>query len=308
MPLPVPILLALLAAAPAPAPPGRSPAAQPAPPAAPPTLRAALVGTPADSLAPVLRRVEMQARGGEAAEAALELGRFHFARGEYRQAAGAFARAAARLDPARKPEARYWQGLSALAVGDAAAARAALDEVARGGATRADDAALGVALAWEMSGRPDRALDALQGLIARGGGGEATPAALERIASLAERLGRGDDARRARERLRREWPASIEAARVGPVAPAAAPASAPRPSGPVAVHLGVFADDARARLLAERARRAGFGGVTVLARGEGGARLHVVRLGVFPSEAEARAAGQRAADSLGIHYRLERSP
>ncbi|MGH7741668.1 MAG: hypothetical protein ACRENS_06565, partial [Candidatus Eiseniibacteriota bacterium] len=41
-------------------------------------------------------------------EGEFDLGQRHYARGEYRQAAEHFALAAARLEPARKPTARYW--------------------------------------------------------------------------------------------------------------------------------------------------------------------------------------------------------
>src|SRR5688572_29225699 len=73
--------------------------------AQPASLAGLLAGTPADSLVLPLRRFEAdRARAGEAGEAALVLGHLHAARGEYRPAAEAFGRAAARLDPGRKPE------------------------------------------------------------------------------------------------------------------------------------------------------------------------------------------------------------
>src|SRR5205823_4954281 len=92
-----------------------------------PTTKPATVALTAgaDSLAARLRRDERIAIGPRAAgEAALELGRLHYARGEYRAAAEAFARAAARLDPAHKDEPLYWEGLAWLGLGNPAAARA----------------------------------------------------------------------------------------------------------------------------------------------------------------------------------------
>jgi tetratricopeptide (TPR) repeat protein len=282
---------------------------QPAPPPDRPpaiSLDRILVTTPTDSLAPVLRRHEQQARGREAAEVAFTLGQYHYARGEYRQAADAFSRAAARFEPARKPDARYWVGMCALAVRDAPQARAVLEEVAQSPGPRRAEASYGVALAWELSERPDRVHETLVRLL-DGGAGETTPAALEKLAATAARLGRADEARRAFERLRREWPHSIEAARAPVVAARPAPPAVAPPRA-FAVSLGSFADDARARTLAERARRAGFPSVQVQVRGAGSARTHMVRLGIYPSEAEARAAGQRAADALGTAYRVERLP
>lgn len=190
------------------------------------TLVAVLVGAlspverlletvPADSLARPLARLEASQRGALAAEAALALGRLHFARGEYRQAAAAFARATPRFDPASRAETRYWAGLAWLGAGEIAAARGALEEAARGGSSRRAGALLGVALCWEKERKADRALGTLQALLAEEPG-EAGPAALERTAALATVLRRPELARRARERLLREYPRSMEALRARP--------------------------------------------------------------------------------------------
>src|SRR5438876_7783896 len=82
-----------------------------------PGLETVLQSRPADSLVTPLKLFESR-HGHEpaGAEAALLLGKLHYARGEYRQAVEAFARAAARFDPSRKDEARTWLGLSWLAV------------------------------------------------------------------------------------------------------------------------------------------------------------------------------------------------
>src|SRR5947207_755314 len=96
---------------------------------------------PADSLVVPLRRFENEApRPSEGAAAAWLLGQLHYARGEYRPAAEAFSRAAARLDPARKPEARYWAGLAWLALGDPGQARAAFEELSKPGSPRRAEA------------------------------------------------------------------------------------------------------------------------------------------------------------------------
>ena len=89
------------------------------------TLEELVRHRPADSLVVPLRRFENEARRpADGARAAMLLGQLYYARGEYRPAAEAFSRAAARLDPAHKPEARYWMGLAWLALGDAGQARA----------------------------------------------------------------------------------------------------------------------------------------------------------------------------------------
>jgi tetratricopeptide (TPR) repeat protein len=174
-----------------------------------------LESVPADSLARPLARLEASRRGTVAAEAAFALGRLHYARGEYRQAAAAFARATPRFDPSRRAEPRYWAGLAWLGAGEPANARGALEEAARGGSPRRAEALLGVAQCWEAERKPERALATLQALLA-GEPGEAGPAALERTAALAAALRRPELARRARERLVRDYPRSMEALRAGP--------------------------------------------------------------------------------------------
>jgi tetratricopeptide (TPR) repeat protein len=269
-----------------------------------------LAQTPADSLPGPLRRFEAEhARSPEAAEAAMVLGRLHYARGEYRRAAETFARAAARLNPARKPEARYWAGLAWLALGDANQARAMLDDVAAGSGPRRVDAMLAQVQAWDLAQRPERSAEALATLLS-GDPGEVGPAALERAAALAERDGHEDRARQERERLLRDYPRSIEAAAArlavfAPSSPRAAPAGA-RP-GAMAVMIGSFAELSRARSLASAARAAGFADAQVVSQGQGLAAVHRVRLGVYPRHADARRAGEQAERALGVAFELMRA-
>jgi len=78
-----------------------------------PELDSLVARTAPDSLAAPLARLEARrSRPGVQAQAALLLGQLYYARGEYRPAADAFARASARFDPSRKDEARYWAGLA----------------------------------------------------------------------------------------------------------------------------------------------------------------------------------------------------
>lgn len=264
-----------------------------------------VAGRPADSLIAPLRKYEQEhAESGEGGEAAWVLGQLHFARGEYRQACAAFGRASARLAPERKPVARYWTGLSWLALKQADQARATFDEVAQEDAALRPQALLGTALAWELSEKPEEALKALEAVLAHSPG-EAGPAALERQIALAERLGRTDLARRAGSRLRRDYPRSIEAARVSLEPAVAAPASA---NASVMLQIGAFADAERARTLAESALRGGFTSAQVIVRGDGDARMHVVTLGVFSTREEATRAGERAAAALGVTYQVSRYP
>jgi tetratricopeptide (TPR) repeat protein len=266
-------------------------------------VNALLRSTPADSLGPPLRELEARReRPAEAVDAALTLGRLHLARGEYRDAVAAFARAAARLDPTRKPEARYWAGVAWLGLGEASQARAALEEVVRAGGSRRAAAQLGVAQAWELAKQHERAFETLGDLL-RGDPGEAGPAALDRYAALADRLGRPDDARRARERLVADYPRSIEAAAARPalVLPG-------REGGGFSVVIGTFIDPGRARSLASEARRSGFSRAEVVTQGKGLAAVHSVRLGLYPSREAARQAGEQAARALGVAYQTAKAP
>lgn len=279
---------------------------------APRSLREVLATTPADSLPIVLRRFESQrARTPEATEAVIVLGKLHYARGEYRRAAEAFARAAARLEPTRKPEARYWAGLARLALGESDGARAMLDEVAAAGGPRQSEAMFAQAQAWELAQRPARAMEILSALLdpQRGDLGEVGPAALERAAALADQVGQDERAREARERLLRDYPRSIEAAaaRRAVFSPAEARTHIEPRAGAIAVVIGSFVDPARARSLAAAARAAGFAEAQVVSRGEGLSAVHVVRLGVYPRSAEARRAGAQAEQALGVTFELTRA-
>jgi len=277
----------------------------PAPSLRPGALVGPVVARP-DSLASRLRRDELAAtRPRDAGAAALLLGRLDYARGEYRSAADAFARAAARLDPARKSEALYWAGLSWLGLHSPNAARAALEEVVASGSPRGDEAQLAIAVAWEQDDRPEKAYGVLERLLERSPG-EATPAALERLAALADRFHRPAEAARARERLLSSYPTSMEAAMTA--AALAGPTSAVPPGAPIGLEVGRFAGPARARALAARAARAGFPDARVLVRGEGAATSYTVLLGTYPDAAAARDAEAVAARELGLSPRLTGGP
>ncbi len=179
-------------------------------------------GLEADSLAPELRRIERVGPRATAAAAAFALGQFHHARGEYRPAADAFGRAAARLSGYDRAQARYRQGMACLGAREAGRARAAFEEVASSSQPLRAFAQLGLAQSFALSGEVARELDVLDRLL-EGPAGEAEPAALERYAALCERLQRTGDAQVARVRLLRRWPRSFEAARVSQPATRAQP-------------------------------------------------------------------------------------
>jgi hypothetical protein len=177
---------------------------------------------PADSLDPVLRRIEAQGPVSRAAAAAYALGQFHHARGEYRIAAVAFGRAAARSQGVERAEARYRQGLAWLGAREAARARAAFEEVAMLSEPYRALAQLGLAGCYALTGETDRELNVLRRLLDRPAG-EAEPAALARYAALLDRQRRSSEAKAARERLAKRWPRSFEAALLPAVEPEAKP-------------------------------------------------------------------------------------
>jgi len=256
---------------------------------------------PAESLVAPLRRFETEhGRVREGGEAALMLGRFHYARGEYRQAAEALARAAARLDPSRKQEARYWLGLCYLATKDPDQARAALEDVSQSDSPRRTEASLAIALAWEQARKPERAYEELGRLLA-GDPGEAGPAALERRIVLAEQLHFPMEAQDARARLLKDYPNSIEAAGMATVLIEPPGNTA---AGTISVQIGVFSSFARARSLTNAARHAGFTTAEVVTIGEGRGRTFSVRIGTYPNVHQARQAGESASKKLGTAYRL----
>jgi cell division septation protein DedD len=186
-----------------------------------------------------------------------------------------------------------------------------LDEVAAAGGPRQSEAMFARAQAWELAQRPARAMEILSALLApeRVDLGEVGPAALERVAALADQVGQDDRARAARERLVREYPRSIEAAaaRRAVFSPAESRAQAAGRPGATAVMIGSFVDPSRARSLAAAARAAGFAEAQVVSRGEGLSAVHLVRLGVYPRSAEARRAGEQAAQALGVTFELTRA-
>ena len=234
-------------------------------------------------------------------EEEFDRGQRHYARGEYRQAADAFVRVAARVAPGRKSEARYWAGLSWLGAGDAVQARSAFEDVIAAGSDRRALAELGLAQSWELAGRGDRAYATLSDLVGSGDLGEAVGTALGRFVTLARARGDDEAARRARERLLRDAPESMEAA--AEHLESAAPA--PRPGeGEMVVQIGAFSDVARARVLADAARGAGFDHVRVVERIEVGNTPWRVWVGSFRHVPDAKRVAARAGERLGVTTRI----
>jgi tetratricopeptide (TPR) repeat protein len=240
--------------------------------------------------------------GETGVNALMTLGRYDYARGEYRPAATAFARAAARLEPARKPEARYWAGLCWFALGDHDRARGALEEVTRAGGLKQAEAQLALAQVWEATGRSEKAIEHLDALLASEPG-EVGATALAMQYEIAMAQHREPDADRAAERLLREYPNSMEASRF--VQRVVAPPSA---QGHIAVRIGAFSDEARARSLAAAARRAGFAEVRVIPPTGTGAPLYIVRLGPYGDPDQARKQAERVAELLGVIPELIQTP
>lgn len=170
-------------------------------------------GLPTDSLGVALQRLESANPRAVSAGAAYALGQFRFARGEYRRAAEAFGRAAARLQGYDRAEARYRQGLAWLGANEGGRARAAFEEVSSMSEPLRPLAQLGLARALAITGEAALEFATLERLL-QAPAGEAEPAVLERYAMLCERAHRVAEAVAARDRLERRWPRSLEAARL----------------------------------------------------------------------------------------------
>lgn len=163
-----------------------------------------------------------------AAAAQFELGQLGYARGDYAVARERFRRA--RSGPLAD-EARYWEGLSAFALGRPREARDAVLATARSGkaAPRRWDSAYLVALSWAQEGRRPEAMAAYRKLFDLPAG-PAQAAALYQAQRLATELERSDEASEWGRKLLASYPRSPEAAsfRAESVRPAtAAPAKAP---------------------------------------------------------------------------------
>jgi len=175
------------------------------------------------------------ARHPLAKDAQYELGLLSYAEGDYAGARAHFRRAR----PAQGgEEARYWEGLSAFALGDPRDARDAVLAVARSrrDVARRWDSAYLVALSWAEEGRRPEALAAYRSLLALPAGpGQA--AALYQAERLATELTRDEDAAEWRNRLLRNYPRSPEAASVRAETQALAPArpAAGKPATPAPV-------------------------------------------------------------------------
>ncbi|MBK7368369.1 MAG: SPOR domain-containing protein [Candidatus Eisenbacteria bacterium] len=262
--------------------------------------RALSPSVPAESLGVRLRAMELRPVAGVSpGAAAFALAQLHYARGEYRQAADAFLRASGRLTGEERGEARYWSRLTALAL-RGRKPRAPFAE-------RAPSRARSRSWASRRPGTPSSAPIAPTTCCACCS--RATPGRRPHPRSTASRSSPNGCITRTKPRVRVRLRAKLRHDQ-GPraTAPPPSPAAGTEPSGEVAIQIGAFGDEARARTLAESARRAGFADASVLRRPtpDGRATLHVVRLGRYPNREEARKAGERVQRALGVGWQVEK--
>jgi tetratricopeptide (TPR) repeat protein len=202
-----------LAAPPAKRAPAPKPAAAPAPPLDP--VRAQYEAATAPGLGDTVRTglnrfLAAHPRHALAPSAQFELGLLAYARGEYAEARERFRRA--RSGPGTD-EARYWEGLSAFALGRPRDARDAVLGAARAGKAvpRRWDSAYLVALSWAQEGRRPEALAAYRALFELPAG-PAQAAALYQAQRLAKELERDEEAVAWGRKLLASYPQSPEAA------------------------------------------------------------------------------------------------
>ena len=165
------------------------------------------------------------------APAQFELGLLGYARGDYAEARERFRRA---RSGGLADEARYWEGLSAFALGRPREARDAVSPAAHAGRAvpRRWDSAYLVALSWAQEGRRPEALAAYRALFELPAG-PAQASALYQAQRLAADLERTDEAAEWGKKLLASYPQSPEAAsfkaetaRPAPAAPAPKPGAA----------------------------------------------------------------------------------
>ncbi len=196
---------------------GRRPAPTPAPVGPVDPVRAAWDAAVAPGLADTTRaRLEAflarYPRQPQARDAQHELGLLAYARGDYAAARDAFRRG---RPASGGDEARYWEALSAFALGRTREARTLALPLAKAKPRQAGprrwDAAYLVALSWAQEGKKSEALAAYRELFALPPAG-AEAAALFQGVGLARELGRSEDAAAWRTRLLARAPGSPEAA------------------------------------------------------------------------------------------------
>ncbi len=210
----------------------------PAPPPVAPTdpARVALEAARAPGLADSSRArltafLATHPRHPLAREARHELGLLAYARGDYAAARDEFRRA---RPSSGGDEPRYWEALSAFALGRTREARTLALPLARAAGKQVGprrwDAAYLVALCWAQEGRKPEALAAYRELFALPPSGSEA-AALYQGVGLARELGRTEDASAWRTRLLARAPRSPEAASLLADEP---PAAAARPDSSAA--------------------------------------------------------------------------
>jgi cell division septation protein DedD len=276
-------------------------------------------------------------RGGRrdrrASEVELRAGRYHYALGDYRSALTRFESARDRRgDAATRAEARYWLGLTLLALREMDDARRALEAVvedrAAGRLTSAALRALGEL--HRIGGRPAEAARHFERAAEFDDAGDAPSQALLGEAAARDRAGdRREAAALYAELLAKhgDTPAAAEArgwltarereAAVPAPAAAGAPSDAPAPPTDVeplrpeprapgadwGLQVGAFAAIENARALARQLEERNFTDVRV-ERSDSSDGLYHVRVGRYSDRNAAEAAGKEVSAALGLRYQI----
>ena len=249
----------------------------------------------------------------------MALGHLAFARGDIEEALAAFAAA---REHGLEEEGSLWEGLSALALGDGPAARAALDRAAGSGSSSIRQRArLALGDAQRLSGNWEAAIREYRRVRDdTRTGPEWWPTAAYHEADCLETLGKREEARKIFAEILDRAPASYEAPLAGirlragsdllvneetPAEPAEAAKAdtaagaepPPAPAERFTIQVGAFSVEENAQGLARDLARKGIADARVETRSDG---LHRVLVGRFPGRAQAESAG----DSLGAAFGL----
>ncbi|MFH0777250.1 MAG: tetratricopeptide repeat protein [Candidatus Eisenbacteria bacterium] len=240
--------------------------------------------------------------------AEMSLGHCSYSAGTYRQAAKYFERVLGRKPPpGEETKARYWVGLSLAAAGDLEKAKEEFASVIAGGGQGGvtDAALLGLADCLRQEGKYQAALTEYTRLTSKYGRGDWVPCALHGAGVCLEKMHRQEEARRLYSRLVTEFPSSFEAALVKDKVKGTAEAkAAPQARGTYSVQVGAFSQEANAAGLAARLRERGVTGVTVAEADRGGRTLYVVLFGDFPTKEAAVGKGNELAARFGLSYSI----
>jgi TolA-binding protein len=264
-------------------------------------------------------------RGGRkdrrAAEVHLRLGRYYYSIGDYRNALGLFESARNASSPQASREARYWMGLTLMALREPDEAKLNLEQAAEpGGEAGLREAALfALGELHRGLGNTGASARAYRACAEASSAGDYAPACLLGEATARELQGEFAAVREILRRLVFRYPSSPEAGqarrRLKALSSGGGESETDRRTESSAgkrdaaetskfiLQVGAFASEENALKLADELLRRGFPAARVEKSDPDDGLFHV-RLGGYASREEARAAGEKVSAALGLRYQI----